>query len=181
VTDDTVFYSLGDVALQGHGKTGVFGRGSFAGVHGVPASKGTGVQNAVGVLGVQGRGKLAGKFLGDVAVTGDLRFEIQPNTAKSPLKFHYAANLGGYFEHFGTGQLAGGTQDILFDANFKAVVDITRFLVFLTPTQDCKGLYYTPKKDGSGNLIGFTVNELQGAKTSTATYVYRIVAPRPGV
>jgi hypothetical protein len=183
--DNTVFYAFGDIALHGHGRTGVIGRGSFAGVHGVPIpTAGKPNEKGIGVLGVQGRGQLAGKFIGDVAVTGDLRFEIQPDTAKPPLKFHCIASLpgranaAGFLEEFGEVDLpAGATLKIVFktlhpDFASAATLLASNYQVFLTPCSDCKGLFVVDRA-----ADGFTVKELQGG-TNAVRFVYRIVAPR---
>jgi hypothetical protein len=178
--DDSVFYVYGGaVALHGHGKTGVTGRGTFAGVHGVgiknpdkPEEKG------IGILGVQGAGKLAGKFKGDVVVEGDLRYEIQPNTAKPSLQLHCTANLAGFFEEFGEKDLpAGGSVKIEFlkkHPDFNSVTNIQDdgYHVYLTPCGDCKGLFITERAADS-----FTVKELQSGNNAVH-FLYRIVAPR---
>jgi hypothetical protein len=80
-----------------------------------------------------------------------------------------------WFEDFGSGQLTGGTASIALDATFAEEVNTgASYHVFLTPHEECEGLYVT---DVSAS--GFEVHELHHGQ-SNVTFDYRIVALRRG-
>ena len=80
-----------------------------------------------------------------------------------------------WFEDFGSGQLTGGTASIALDATFAEEVNTgVSYHVFLTPHQECEGLYVT-----NVSASGFEVHELHHGQ-SNATFDYRIVALRRG-
>ncbi len=80
-----------------------------------------------------------------------------------------------WFEDFGSGQLTGGTTRITLDATFaKAVNTGVQYHVFLTPRDECEGLYVS-----NATASGFEVHELRRGR-SNAAFDYRIVALRRG-
>ena len=80
-----------------------------------------------------------------------------------------------WFEDFGSGQLTSGTARIALDATFAEEVNTgVSYHVFLTPHEECEGLYVT---NVSAN--GFEVHELHHGQ-SNASFDYRIVALRRG-
>jgi hypothetical protein len=80
-----------------------------------------------------------------------------------------------WFEDFGSGQLTGGTARIALDATFAEEVNTgVSYHVFLTPHEECEGLYVT-----NVSASGFEVHELRHGQ-SNATFDYRIVALRRG-
>jgi hypothetical protein len=79
-------------------------------------------------------------------------------------------------EDFGEGQLVAGTGRVAIDAAFARTIDANqRYMVFLTPEGDNRGLYVSQRTP-----TGFTVREAQGG-ASTLGFMYRIVAKRYGV
>ncbi len=80
-----------------------------------------------------------------------------------------------WFEDFGAGELSGGVATLSLDSLFAKTVDTNAdYHVYLTPTNDCNGLYVKNKTSS-----GFEVRELGGG-TSSAGFDYRIVAKRLG-
>jgi len=74
-------------------------------------------------------------------------------------------------EDLGEGQLIRGRAVVTLEPRFASAIDQhAKYLVFLTPEGDCRGLYVA-QKTGSA----FTVQELQGGQ-STLQFDYRIVA-----
>jgi hypothetical protein len=80
-----------------------------------------------------------------------------------------------WFEDFGSGQLSGGQATVSLETDFASIVHTDAYRVFLTPDNDCKGLYVTGRSGGS-----FTVRELQGG-TSNVGFDYRVVAKRADI
>jgi hypothetical protein len=80
-----------------------------------------------------------------------------------------------WFEDFGSGQLSNGTTRITLDATFAEAVNTgVQYHVFLTPRDECEGLYVS-----NATASGFEVHELRRGR-STAAFDYRIVALRRG-
>ncbi|HEY6373221.1 MAG TPA: hypothetical protein VIX37_21780, partial [Candidatus Sulfotelmatobacter sp.] len=80
-----------------------------------------------------------------------------------------------WFEDFGSGKLASGTTTIVLDHTFAQTIDAaSEYHVFLTPADDCRGLYVSHK-----TATGFEVRELGGGQSSVA-FDYRIVGLRRG-
>jgi hypothetical protein len=81
-----------------------------------------------------------------------------------------------WFEDFGSGQLASGTAKITLERTFAEAVNTgVTYHVFLTPRNECEGLYV-----GNTTASGFEVHELRGGH-SNVTFDYRIVALRRGL
>jgi len=76
----------------------------------------------------------------------------------------------------GTGRIAGGQGIVQLDPAFARTLDVrSGYHVFLTPLDDCKGLFVAAKSPAS-----FEVRELQGGQ-STLSFDYRIVGRAVGV
>ena len=75
-----------------------------------------------------------------------------------------------WFEDFGSGQLASGAATVALDPAFAETVNASDYHVFLTPEDDCRGLYVDHKTAGR-----FEVHELGGGQSSVP-FSYRIVA-----
>jgi hypothetical protein len=81
-----------------------------------------------------------------------------------------------WVEDYGSGQLNNGSATIALDPAFAEIVNAgVDFHVFLTPGDDCKGLYVTHK-----TASGFEVHELGGGAASIP-FDYKIVAKRRGL
>ena len=81
-----------------------------------------------------------------------------------------------WFEDFGSGVLYGDVAPIEIDPLFLETVTVSEnvpFMVLVTPTSDCNGLYVNKL------VSSFEVVELCGGD-SNATFDYRIVAKRKG-
>jgi hypothetical protein len=78
-----------------------------------------------------------------------------------------------WFEDFGSGQLSNGSARIDLDPTFAQTVNTDLdYHVFLTPNDECEGLYVTHK-----TATSFEVRELHKGK-SNVTFDYRIIAKR---
>jgi hypothetical protein len=80
-----------------------------------------------------------------------------------------------WFEDAGSGQLSNGSARIALDPTFAQTVNPgVEYHVFLTPKEDCEGLYVSHETPQ-----GFEVHELRGGRSSIA-FDYRIMAKRSG-
>jgi hypothetical protein len=80
-----------------------------------------------------------------------------------------------WFEDFGSAKLTNGTAIVMLEPTFVQTVNTGMdYHVFLTPEDDCKGLYVKQK-----TATSFEVHEMAGGKSSV-TFDYRIVARRRG-
>jgi hypothetical protein len=77
-----------------------------------------------------------------------------------------------WFEDFGAAKLEAGRTIVKLDADFAKVVELKEYHVFVTPEDDCRGLYVRRKSAAS-----FEVRELNGGKSNVA-FSYRIVGKR---
>lgn len=85
------------------------------------------------------------------------------------------ASPQNWFEDFGSGQLASGTAQVTLDHTFAEAANAdVQYHVFLTPRNDCEGLYVSNATAG-----GFEVHELHHGNSNVA-FDYRIVALRRG-
>jgi hypothetical protein len=164
------------------GGAGVFG-------HTPQSSQGFGVvgdgnPGGVGVLGqgqigVFGMGPFAGVFKGDVSVTGDFSC-LGTKSAAVPYgdgtlrRLYSVESPESWFEDFGEGALKRGKVRIKIAADFRRCIGRGTFHVFLTPLDDCNGLFVRRRSAGE-----FDVQELGGG-TSSVKFSYRIVAKRKG-
>src|SRR5262249_20111953 len=158
------------------GNPGVYGiSGSNIGVAGQSQSIGV----LGGLIGGASPTALAGLFLGNVQIQGNLT--VTGSFPKSAAVPHPAGTLRRlycqeapepYFEDFGTGQLVNGRATVRLDPEFMPLVRGEDYAVFPVPEGDCKGLYVTSKAPTS-----FEVRELKGG-TSSLAFRYRLVAKR---
>jgi hypothetical protein len=80
-----------------------------------------------------------------------------------------------WFEDFGSARLEKGQATVAIDPAFAQAVNTgTEYHVFLTPKDNCRGLYVTNTGEAS-----FEVRELNGGQSNIA-FSYRIVAKRKG-
>jgi hypothetical protein len=79
-----------------------------------------------------------------------------------------------WLDDYGVGRLRGGVTAIPLDPVFLQTISTRGYHVFLTPREDCKGLYVTNRTTSS-----FEVRELGGGD-SDVEFDYRVVAHRKG-
>jgi hypothetical protein len=143
-----------------------------------------GFSNNIGVLGYTTTpGALAGLFIGDVSITGNLTVAGSSNLKGCAVPFPDGTHRTLYcmespevwFEDFGAAKLKRGRGIVKLDADFAKVIKRGDYTVFLTLEGDCRGLYVRRKSAAS-----FEVRELIGGKSSVA-FSYRIVGRRKDV
>jgi hypothetical protein len=84
-------------------------------------------------------------------------------------------STGNWFEDFGSGQLVDGVATVALDPTYAQTVNThIEYHVFLTPNDDCNGLYVIDKTPGY-----FEVRELK-AGHSNIKFDYRVIAKRKG-
>jgi hypothetical protein len=83
--------------------------------------------------------------------------------------------MGGTLEDFGAAKLEVGRAVVKLDIDFAKVVTLNEYHVFVTPSDDCRGLCVRNK-----TATSFEVCELAGGKSSVA-FSYRIVARRKDI
>jgi hypothetical protein len=143
-----------------------------------------GFSNNIGVLGYTATpGALAGQFIGDVEIDGNLTVAGGFNLKGCAVPFPDGTHRTLYcmespevwFEDFGAAKLKRGRVTVKLDADFAKVIKRGEYKVFLTPEGDCRGLYVRRKSAAS-----FEVRELMGGKSAIA-FSYRIVGRRKDV
>lgn len=192
-------FAVGSIAISGQSTTSTGIRGasvSGAGISGVSQSSfgilGTSTSGKAifgssgsnsGIYGQSVSG-LAGEFVGAVSVTGEMT--VNGNFAATGMKSALVKQSDGsynrvyclespdsLFEDFGAAALNGGRVTVSIARDFMAVARTGEaYLVYLTPDEDCRGLYVSSKSADT-----FEVRELGGG-TSNARFSYRIVARR---
>jgi hypothetical protein len=80
-----------------------------------------------------------------------------------------------FFEDFGDGQLVNGSASVRIDRDFAAIVNTTKYHVFLTAYGPSNALNVTRRTQ-----TGFEISEAGGGRSSIP-FGYRIVAPRRDV
>jgi hypothetical protein len=164
------------------GGTGVYGNGYTSGFYGnATASNGNGVYGqGTGLYsyGVYGNGVSSGYGVysnGNFAASGT-KSAVVALPDDRVVSLYAVESPENWFEDFGSGQLKGGRVVIQLDATFaQTVTPEVGYHVFLTPNDECEGLYVTNR-----TATGFEVRELHGGKSSV-TFDYRIVAKRKGL
>jgi hypothetical protein len=136
--------------------------------------------NSVGIFGqTNNPASLAGAFKGNVYINGilaaDVKSAVVPFPDGSRRVLHCMESPEHWFEDFGGAKLTRGRAVIKLDANFAKVIKRGDYRVFLTPEENCHGLYVRRK---SANR--FEVRELMGGKSSIA-FSYRIVGRRKDI
>ena len=137
-------------------------------------------KTGTGVAGVATAGGLAGAFIGDVHVGGNLtvtgtKSAVVPFPDGSRRRLYCVESPDCWFEDFGSARLKRGRATVKLDADFARVVTLDGYRVFLTPEGDCRGLYVRSKR-----RVSFDVSELQGG-TSNVAFSYRLVAKRKDI
>jgi hypothetical protein len=158
------------------------GAGGF-GVYGLSA-KGHGLVGATATAGAAAlvgatngvAGAYAGAFYGPVVVGGDFtvygaKSAAVPHPDGSHRRLYCVESPDSWFEDFGDDELVDGVADITIDPDFAAVVDATRYQVFLTEYDDHRSLYVTDRTPR-----GFRVRAKAGS--GCGTFSWRLVARR---
>jgi len=189
-TQDGVFGMSGPAGPQAPKTSNIAGVvGSSDRQHGVigtsNASVGViGFSNTIGVLGYTTTpGALAGQFIGDVSITGNLTVGGSFNLKGCAVPFpdgtyrtlYCMESPEVWFEDFGAAKLKRGRVIVKLDEDFAKVIKRGDYKVFLTPEGDCRGLYVRRK-----SAANFEVREFMGG-TSSVAFSYRIVGRRKDV
>jgi len=138
-----------------------------------------GSSNNYGIVGqTMNPASYAGRFIGNVAVTGTLTANAGamatfPDGSRRLLQC--MASPEHWFEDFGAARLKGGRAVVKLDADFAKVIRRGDYHVFLTAKGDCGGLYV--RRRGGAR---FEVRELGGGKSDVA-FSYRIVGRRKDI
>jgi len=113
--------------------------------------------------------------LGDVSCSGQF-FGGQPvEGGKRKIGMPAVEATENWFEDAGSAQLSQGSTTVRFDSLFAQTVNTgVEYHVFLTPKDDCEGLYVSHE-----TAEGFEVHELRHGQSSIA-FDYRIMAKRRG-
>ncbi len=112
---------------------------------------------------------------GNLRCTGSKSAVVPVDNGSRKVALYAVEAPENWFEDFGSGQLSGGVAHIDLESVFAQTVNTdVEYHVFVTPNDDCKGLYVTSKTAG-----GFEVHELGGGR-SNISFDYRIVAHRKG-
>jgi hypothetical protein len=114
---------------------------------------------------------------GDTSCTGTLKTTVKATTAEGAgeVETYAVESTENWFEDAGSAQLVNGAAHVNLEPVFGQTVNTgIEYHVFLTPNDDCKGLYVTHK-----TASGFEVHELGGGRSSIP-FEYRIMAKRLG-
>ncbi len=168
---------------------GVFGFSQNS--NGIAGQSGGGAAGCVGFAGAPGgygiyggiavQGGYAGGFAGPVLVvgnftaTGGAKSAAVPHPDGTHRRLYCMESPESWFEDAADGKLVNGRAQVTLDPDFAAVVHNDKYLIYLTPEGDCKGLYV-----GSKSTSGFEVRELQGG-TSSLSFNYRVMARRKDI
>ncbi|MGA3373298.1 MAG: hypothetical protein ABSC48_16200 [Terracidiphilus sp.] len=113
---------------------------------------------------------------GSIACTGQMKALATTSDGARQVETYSVQSSENWVEDYGSGQLSNGSATIALDPAFAEIVNVgVDFHVFLTPGDDCKGLYVTHK-----TASGFEVHELGGG-TANISFDYKIVAKRRGL
>jgi hypothetical protein len=123
---------------------------------------------------------LAGLFQGNVLIQGSYtatgsKSAAVPHPDGTHRRMYCQESPEPWFEDFGEAQLSNGRATVTLDRDFAAVVHGDRYLIFLTPNGDTRGLYVSSR----GPTV-FEVREVQGG-TASLGFSYRVVARRKDV
>jgi hypothetical protein len=151
------------IGVYGDGSSGVYGRGSKFGIHGV-CSDG-----------------YAGYFEGSVLIKGDLTKTGAGSSVavrfpdRSYRQLHSIESPESWFEDFGEGRLVKGKADVKIDPDFAKTVNLRkRYYVFVTPhSTKISGLAVVARQPGR-----FPVEHPDGG---SGTFSYRIIAKRADI
>ncbi len=169
---------------------GVFGfsqnSNGIAGQSGAAAAGCVGFAGAPGGYGIYGgiavQGGYAGGFAGPVLVVGNFtvangaKNAAVPHPDGSHRLLYCQESPEPWFEDFGEGKLVSGKAEVKLDQDYAAVVDTTKYQVFVTPYDaNVKGLAVAARRRDA-----FEVQELGGG-TSSGSFGYRVVAKRKDI
>jgi hypothetical protein len=182
--------SFNTIAIYGLNTSTYAGPGPGAGGFGVYglSAKGHGLVGATASAGgaaVVGAtngvaGAYAGAFYGQVAVAGAFTVFGGPKSAAVPHPdgthrlLYCMESPESWFEDFGKGQLQCGQADVTIDPDFAAVVDLSKYHVFLTQYDEHNVLCVTQR-----SAHGFLVKA--NDDTSSGAFSWRVVAKRKGI
>jgi len=131
---------------------------------------------------------LAGRFIGDVLVTGGftvtgLKSAAVTHPDGTQRRLYCLESPQSWFEDFGVATVADGTATVQLDPDFAAIVDTSEYHVFLT-SNDPVCLYVSVKDAASFQIrvapgIGGVTDETVG--TVRASCSYRVVARRADI
>jgi len=129
------------------------------------------------VLRAGGPGGICGiNQTGNISCTGQMKALVTSQDGVRQVETYTVQSAENWVEDYGSGQLNHGSATIALDPAFADTVNANvEFHVFLTPGDDCKGLYVTHK-----TAAGFEVHELGGGLASIP-FDYKIVAKRRGL
>jgi hypothetical protein len=136
--------------------------------------------NAIGLVGENLGGGLAGYFAGNVQITGALQvfgaknavIRMQDGTNAS---VYCQESPEPYFEDFGRAQLAGGVANVALEREFAGLVGGGDYMVFPVAEGETRGLFVSRRGPGS-----FEVREMQGG-TGNVPFTYRVVTKRKDI
>ncbi len=112
---------------------------------------------------------------GDLSCNGSINSVVPADGGARRVSLYAVHSTENWFEDAGSGQLNNGSTRIELDPTFAQTVNTgTDYHVFLTPNDDCKGLYVSRK-----TATSFEVHELGGGHSSIP-FDYRIMAKRTG-
>ena len=192
--------TVNGIAVYGANNSSYAGPGPGAGGFGVYglSAKGHGLVGATaapGAAAIVGAtngvgGAYAATFYGPVAVTGNFtvfggaKSAAVPHPDGSHRRLYCVESPESWFEDFGEGRLACGRAEVSIDPDFGAVVDLTKYHVFLSAYDTDHHLHVSNR-----TAKGFTVEAdlalaaSKGAKESEldASFSWRIVARRKDI
>jgi len=188
------------IAVYGANNSSYAGPGPGAGGFGVYglSAKGHGLVGATAAPGAAAivgatngvAGAYAATFYGPVAITGNLtvlggaKSAAVPHPDGSHRRLYCLESPESWFEDFGEGKLACGRAEVKIDPDFGAVVDLSKYHVFLSAYDTDHHVHVSNR-----TAAGFTVEAdlalaaSKGAKDSDldASFSWRIVARRKDI
>lgn len=112
---------------------------------------------------------------GDLFCSGSKSAVVPVENGAKKVALYAVEAPENWFEDAGSGELTNGAAVIRMEKTFAQTVNTGMdYHVFLTPNDDCKGLYVTKK-----SATSFEVHELGGGKSNIA-FDFRIMARRKG-
>jgi hypothetical protein len=185
-----VYGSSSGYGVAGVGSTyGVVGNSSATGVYGstsdgsygelgtVVSGNAYGVYGSSGNVGVYGSGTYGLYSAGNFAVeSGFTKSGMAVLPDDRAVLLYSVESPENWYEDFGSGQLRDGVTTVELEPTFAQTVNPEiGYHVFVTPNDECEGLYATQK-----TATSFEVRELHKGK-SNVTFDYRIVAKQKGL
>lgn len=162
-------------AATGHALASYANQANAAGVLGIGNAATT-----IGVYGLQSAGIYAGYFAGKVVVGGDFavtgsKSAAVPHPDGTHRLLYCMEAPEAWFEDFGEGTVANGKASVALDPDFAALVETTRYYVFLTEQGDHNALFVANR-----TATGFEVHA-KGGPTASGAFHYRVVAKRKDI